>query len=157
MRLSPDQVIYWQHGFFKLNETIVTTWVLMLVLAIGSALVTYRLTSGINVSGWQSFLEMIVTSIQKQIAEIGMRCPQKYLGFLGTLFLFIALSNVCIIIPGYEPPTGSLSTTAALALCVFVAVPLLCVCFGYAVAGEAALGGDLVGQPEAIEDQRRAR
>ena len=28
------------------------------------------------------------------------------------------------MIPGYEPPTGSLSTTAALALCVFVAVPL---------------------------------
>ena len=31
---------------------------------------------------------------------------------------------ICTIIPGYEPPTGSLSTTAALALCVFVAVPL---------------------------------
>jgi F-type H+-transporting ATPase subunit a len=30
---------------------------------------------------------------------------------------------LCTIIPGYEPPTGSLSTTAALALCVFVAVP----------------------------------
>ncbi|MEA3153905.1 MAG: F-type H+-transporting ATPase subunit a, partial [Betaproteobacteria bacterium] len=30
----------------------------------------------------------------------------------------------CAVIPGYEPPTGSLSTTAALALCVFVAVPL---------------------------------
>jgi F-type H+-transporting ATPase subunit a len=28
------------------------------------------------------------------------------------------------VIPGYQPPTGSLSTTVALALCVFVAVPL---------------------------------
>jgi F-type H+-transporting ATPase subunit a len=27
------------------------------------------------------------------------------------------------VIPGYQPPTGSLSTTAALALCVFLAVP----------------------------------
>jgi F-type H+-transporting ATPase subunit a len=26
--------------------------------------------------------------------------------------------------PGFDPPTGSLSTTVALALCVFVAVPL---------------------------------
>ncbi|WP_269849275.1 F0F1 ATP synthase subunit A [Methanosarcina horonobensis] len=43
---------------------------------------------------------------------------------MGTLFLLIAVANLCIIIPGYEPPTGSLSTTAALALCVFVAVPI---------------------------------
>jgi len=34
------------------------------------------------------------------------------------------MANLCTVIPGYEPPTGSLSTTAALALCVFVAVPL---------------------------------
>jgi len=55
---------------------------------------------------------------------VGLPHPQKYIGFLGTLFLFVALSSLSIIIPGYEPPTGSLSTTAALALCVFVAVPL---------------------------------
>jgi hypothetical protein len=36
MRLSPDQLIFWQHGFFKLNGTIVFTWGLMLVLAVGS-------------------------------------------------------------------------------------------------------------------------
>ena len=40
------------------------------------------------------------------------------------LFLFIAVANIFTIFPGYEPPTGSLSTTTALALCVFVAVPL---------------------------------
>jgi F-type H+-transporting ATPase subunit a len=50
--------------------------------------------------------------------------PRKYLPFLATLFLFLATAAVATIIPGYEPPTASLSTTAALALCVFVAVPL---------------------------------
>jgi F-type H+-transporting ATPase subunit a len=49
--------------------------------------------------------------------------PERYLSFLGSLFLFIAFAALCTIIPGYEPPTGSLSTTAALALCVLVAVP----------------------------------
>jgi F-type H+-transporting ATPase subunit a len=34
------------------------------------------------------------------------------------------MASVFTIVPGYEPPTGSLSTTAALAICVFVAVPL---------------------------------
>jgi len=123
MRLSPDQMIFWQHGVLKLNGTIAFTWGLMLVLAVGSKLVTRRLSTGLHRSRWQNLLEIIVTGIEKQIAEVGLRHPKKYLGFLGTLFLFVASASLCTIIPGYEPPTGSLSTTAALALCVLAAVP----------------------------------
>ena len=124
MRLSPDQMIFWQHGFFKLNGTIVFTWALMLVLAVGSKLITRNLSGEIGRSRWQNLLEMIVTAMVQQIKDIGLRQPKRYLAFLGTLFLFVALACLCTVIPGYEPPTGSLSTTAALALCVFVAVPL---------------------------------
>ena len=124
MRLSPDEMIFWQHGFFKLNGTIVFTWGLMLMLAVGSKLITRNLSTDLTRSRWQNFLEIIVTAIIKQIEDVGLRNPTKYLGFLGTLFLFVALASLCTVIPGYEPPTGSLSTTAALALCVFVAVPL---------------------------------
>ena len=131
MHLSSDEVILWQHGFFKLNATIVTTWALMLVLVLGARLITRNLASDVHISRWQSLLEIVVTAIRKQIEEVGLRQSDKYLGFLGTLFLFIAVSNLCTIFPGYEPPTGSLSTTAALSLCVFVAVPL----FGIAESG----------------------
>jgi F-type H+-transporting ATPase subunit a len=124
VRLSPDELIFWQYGFLKLNATIVYTWGLMLVMAIGSKIITCKLSSGLDRSRWQNILEIIVTGILKQIEDVGLDQPQKYLSFLGTLFLFIGMANLCIIIPGYEPPTGSLSTTAALALCVFVAVPL---------------------------------
>jgi F-type H+-transporting ATPase subunit a len=124
MRLSPDELIFWQYGFIKLNATIVYTWGLMLVMAASSKIITGKLSTDLKRSRWQNILEIIVTGILKQIEDVGLERPQKYLGFLGTLFLFIAMANLCIIIPGYEPPTGSLSTTAALALCVFVAVPL---------------------------------
>ncbi len=124
MRLSPDEMIFWQHGFFKLNATIVFTWGLMLVLAVGAKLITRKLTTDHKRSRWQNLLEIVVTGIAKQIEDVGLQNPKKYLGFLGTLFLFVALASLCTVIPGYEPPTGSLSTTAALALCVFVAVPL---------------------------------
>jgi F-type H+-transporting ATPase subunit a len=123
MRLSPDEMIFWQHGFVKLNGTIVFTWVLMLALAGGSKLVTRRLSMDLKRSRWQNLLEIVVDGIEKQIEEVGLSQPQKYLGFLGTLFLFVAVASLCTVIPGYEPPTASLSTTAALALCVFVAVP----------------------------------
>ena len=124
MRLSPDEIIFWQYGFFKLNATIVFTWGLMLFLAVGSRLITRRLSTQLTRSRWQNLLEIVVIGIEEQIKEVGLREPQKYMGFLGTLFLFIAIANLATVIPGYEPPTGSLSTTVALALCVFVAVPL---------------------------------
>jgi len=124
MRLSPDELIFWQHGFIKLNATIVYTWGLMLIMVVGSKIITSKLSTDMKRSHWQNILEIIITSILKQIEDVGLDKPQKYLGFLGTLFLFIAIANLCIIIPGYEPPTGSLSTTAALALCVFAAVPI---------------------------------
>ncbi len=124
MHLSPDAIIFWQYGAFKLNATIAYTWGLMFVLAVGSKLVTGRLSKGLERSRWQNLLEIVVTGIERQIEEVGMSQPQKYLGFLGTLFLFVAMASLFTIVPGYEPPTGSLSTTAALAICVFVAVPM---------------------------------
>jgi F-type H+-transporting ATPase subunit a len=123
MHLSSDDLIFWQHGWFKLNETIVMTWALMFVLAVGARLITRKLATGAKISRWQSALEIIVAGIKKQIEEVGLQSPEKYIGFIGTLFLFIALANIFTIVPGYEPPTGSLSTTTALALSVFVAVP----------------------------------
>jgi F-type H+-transporting ATPase subunit a len=124
MHLSPDDIIYWQYGFIKLNATIMFTWGLMVVLVLGSNIITRNLSTGLQRSRWQNLLEIVVTAIEKQIEEVGLPHPHKYLSFLGTIFLFIGLASLCTIIPGYEPPTGSLSTTVALALCVFVAVPL---------------------------------
>ena len=131
MRLSPDELIFWQYGVFKLNATIAFTWGLMLALAVGSKLVTRRLSMDLARSRWQNFLEIVVGFIAKQIEEVGLKKPQNYIGFLGTLFLFVAAAALGTIVPGYEPPTASLSTTTALALCVFVAVPF----FGIADQG----------------------
>ena len=124
MRLTPDQLIFWHLGFVKLNATIAFTWGLMLVLAGGSWLITRKLSTGLERSRWQNLLEIVVAGMEKQIADAGPKPPEQYLGFLGTLFLFVAAASLCTVIPGYESPTGSLSTTAALALCVFLAVPL---------------------------------
>ncbi|WP_340678613.1 F0F1 ATP synthase subunit A [Paraglaciecola sp.] len=131
MHLSPDTVIYWQLGFFKINATIAFTWALMLLLTVGSKLITRKLSTSLKRSRWQNFLEIIVTGIEQQIEDVGLQHARKYLGFLGTLFLFLVAASICTIIPGYEPPTASLSTTAALALGVLIAVPM----FGIAEQG----------------------
>ncbi len=122
--ISPDQVILWQWGPVSLNATILFTWAIMILMVFGAWLVTRRLSLGVNPSRWQNLLEIIVSGMQDQIREISRQAPGQYLPFVGTLFLFIAVSNLLSVIPGYPAPTASLSTTAALAICVFVAVPI---------------------------------
>ncbi len=124
MEISPDITTYWTYGPFKLNATIVYTWLTMALLVGVSWLVTRNLTSDEQLTRGQNLLEVLVQALYDQIGEISQQRPERYLPFIGTLFIFIATSNLLAIVPGYRPPTGSLSTTTALALCVFIAVPL---------------------------------
>jgi F-type H+-transporting ATPase subunit a len=132
--ITSDAWVLAQFGPFRLNATIVFTWVVMLLLAGGSRLVTRRLTEGPGLSRWQNLLEVLVVGMRNQLREVTRQDPGTYLPFIGTLFLFIATSNLLAVVPGYRPPTGSLSTTTALAICVFVAVPV----FGIARQGATA-------------------
>lgn len=134
MHISPDQIVLWQWGPVALNATIVFTWGVMALLAIGARLVTRHLSDTESMSRWQNMLEVVVTGIREQIRDVSQTKPGRYLPFIGTLFLFIATANVLAVVPGFEPPTGSLSTTTALALCVLVAVPL------YAIAESGVTG-----------------
>ena len=134
MDITPDSIILWKYGFLKLNATILTTWLVMLVLVIGSYFFTRRIVKGKISSGVKTLLEIIVGFIYKNLQETGLQKPEKYIGFIGTLFIFIGFSGLLTIIPGYIPPTGSLSTTAALAICVFIAVPL------YAIQEKGMIG-----------------
>ena len=134
MHLSPDEIVLWQWGFVKLNATIVYTWVVMALLLLVSWLATRRLTPDAQMSRWQNLLEVVVGGIRAQVQEMTRHDPMRFVPFVGTLFLFIALSNTLAVVPGFLPPTGSWSTAAALALCVFVAVP------AYGVTQQGVLG-----------------
>jgi F-type H+-transporting ATPase subunit a len=148
IRLSPDQVVLWDFHGWQLNATIAFTWLVMAILVVASGLITRHLTVEDHISRWQNLLEVIVTAIRDQIRSIAQDDTKqddtkegakpsvkdiatRYIPFVGTLFLFIALSNILTIIPFYHPPTGSLSTTAALAACVLAAAPI----FGIAERG----------------------
>jgi F-type H+-transporting ATPase subunit a len=125
MEITPDHIIYWQSEWLKLNATLVFTWVTMGALVVISALVTRQLAVGPDrLSCWQHGLEIIVTTICDQISDASRQDARPFLPFIGTLFLFIATANLLEVIPGITSPAASLSTTSALAICVFVAVPV---------------------------------
>lgn len=133
IRISPDEPL-WQWGPILLNRTIVSTWFVMFVLSVISWLVTRQLTSDRAISRGQNIVEVLVSRLRAQIREVSEGDPGPFLGFIGTLFLFLAMANLLTIIPGYSAPTASLSTAAALATCVFIAVP------GYGIARRGLSG-----------------
>jgi F-type H+-transporting ATPase subunit a len=123
MKISPDQYLIAEWGWGRLNATILFTWVIMILLAGGSWCICRKLSDGAKMTRWQNLLEVIVSSMAEHIEDITHRNPHPFLPFVGTLFLFILLSNVLSVVPYFMPPTGSLSTTTAFALLVFAAVP----------------------------------
>jgi F-type H+-transporting ATPase subunit a len=129
--ISPDEIVLLRWGAIQINATILYTWLVMALLVLGSAWVTRRLSTGVEMSRWQNLVEVLVTGMRDQIRDVSRHDPGPYLPFVGTLFVFIATANLLMIVPGYMPPTGSLSTTTALAISVFFAVPL----FGVARKG----------------------
>ena len=130
MSITPDDTLLFTIGLFPVNATIGFTWLVMGLLTLGSWLITRRLSSDTQISHWQNLLEVLVSAIRDQIEDIAGQAADRYLAFIGTLFIFIVASNLLAVAPGYSPPTASLSTTAALAICVFIAVPL------YGIASE---------------------
>lgn len=124
MEFNIDNIIYWQEGFFKLNATLVNTWLVMFVLVLISWVISRRLTPGLKIKRGQAFIESFVVFVLDQIREETHDEADKYLPFIGTLFLFIVVSNIIGVVPGLDSPTASLSTATGLAACVFVAVPV---------------------------------
>jgi F-type H+-transporting ATPase subunit a len=96
---------------------VVTTWVIMAVLAGGSWLITRRLRQHPSVA--QTIAELFVEMVEGQIRGTLSLPPEPYTPLIGTLLAFILVANWSSLLPGVEPPTGYLETDAALALIVF--------------------------------------
>lgn len=123
MNVDPGQTVYFEWGIVKVTATLVYTWITMAILSLGSYMLTRRLSAGRNVSGGQTMLEALMETMESQIREISRQDSRRFIPFVGTLFLFILFSNLLSVVPGFRPPTGSLNTTIALSICVFLSVP----------------------------------
>jgi len=118
-RSSPlETEILFHAGSIPIAEPVVTTSVIVALLGVVSWASTRRFRS--HPRGWQVAIEAVVVSVSDQVREIVGRDPAPFLPLLGTLFLFIAVANLCAIVPGVKSPIASLETPAALAVVVFV-------------------------------------
>jgi F-type H+-transporting ATPase subunit a len=117
--MEPAEILF-RLGPLAVNSAVVTTWGIMLALALLSFFATRRL--GERPGTLQTVLEGVVLAIENTIAAVYPQRPRLLVPFVGTLWVFLVVANLAGIVPGLHSPTGDLSLTAALALLVFLSV-----------------------------------
>ncbi|SIO11667.1 F-type H+-transporting ATPase subunit a [Halodesulfovibrio marinisediminis DSM 17456] len=101
-----------------LDNTVVTTWVIMGVLLLFTWLLSRRLR--IKPGKVQTAVEGIVVSIEEAIADIAPQHARRLVPFIGSLWIFLVIANLSGLVPGVHSPTRDLSATSALAIVVFL-------------------------------------
>ena len=112
-------------GPVEISGVVVTSWVVIALLALFSWLATRKLK---DVPGpLQCAAEMAVEGIENFVAgTLGKEKARKYLPIFATFFIFIIVSNYSGILPGaghisgFAVPTACLSVTAALGIIAFI-------------------------------------
>ncbi|MBE0597662.1 MAG: F0F1 ATP synthase subunit A [Desulfuromonadales bacterium] len=100
------------------GEHVTYTWFVMLVLI----LLAFAASRSLKMvpSGLQNFMEVVITGLENLIEETMGHKGKTYFPLIATFALFILVSNLIALIPGFYPPTANLNTNVALALTVFV-------------------------------------
>jgi F-type H+-transporting ATPase subunit a len=114
-------IVAFHLGFLRIGATVLTTWLLMVVLA-GLAWFGTRNLSVEAPSRLQTALEGTVLAVRAAIESAAPSHGPRLLPFIGTLWLFIGAANLVGLLPGLRSPTSDLSLTLALAMLVFLSV-----------------------------------
>ena len=104
-------------------DAIAYTWLIMVLLLVVSFLATKALKA--VPGGMQNFMEVIIGGIENMVVETMGEHGRPFFPLIATLALFILVSNLIGLVPGFYPPTANINTTAACAVVVFFATHLV--------------------------------
>jgi F-type H+-transporting ATPase subunit a len=99
-------------------DAIAYTWLIILLLVVVSVLTTKAMKA--VPSGLQNFMEVVIGGIENMVVETMGEHGRPFFPLVATLAIFILVSNLIGLIPGFFPPTANINTTAACAVVVFV-------------------------------------
>ncbi|MCM0080618.1 F0F1 ATP synthase subunit A [Geomonas sp. Red32] len=99
-------------------DAIIYTWLIMALLV----LLSLAATKGMKAvpSGMQNFMEVVVGGVENMLVETMGEHGKPFFPLIATLAIFILVSNLIGLVPGFFPPTANINTTAACAVVVFV-------------------------------------
>ena len=99
-------------------DAIAYTWLIIVLLLVLSVLATSAIKS--IPGGLQNFMETVIGGIENMIVETMGEHGRPFFPLIATLAIFVLVSNLIGLIPGFFPPTANINTTAACAVIVFL-------------------------------------
>jgi F-type H+-transporting ATPase subunit a len=99
-------------------EYVLHSWLVMLILIVLSFLLV-RVVKLVPTRG-QNFMEMIIETMENFMVDITGPEGRAFFPFIATIFIYILVSNLLGLVPGFVSPTANLNTTLSMALCTFV-------------------------------------
>ena len=109
-------LLFLENAYFPPHVTY--AWFLAIALSVLSFLAARRLS--IYPGRFQNVMEVIIGGFDALLNEIMGHNGRRFFPLIATLGIFILTANLLGIIPGFESPTSSINTTAALAIVVFL-------------------------------------
>ena len=106
------------HDFALHYSHVTYTWLTMLILILSALFLAKKVK--IVPEGGQNFFEVLISGLENFMVEITGPEGRFFFPFIATVFLFVLVSNMIGLIPGFFSPTANLNTTLALALCTFI-------------------------------------
>jgi F-type H+-transporting ATPase subunit a len=99
-------------------EFVLHAWLAMAILIVGS----FLLVRGVKLlpTRGQNFMEMVIETMENFMVDITGPEGRAFFPFIATIFLYILVSNLLGLVPGFVSPTANLNTTLSMALCTFV-------------------------------------
>jgi F-type H+-transporting ATPase subunit a len=107
-------------GPLEITGTVTTTWGIMAAIWLSGWTLTRRLA--LEPGTLQAAAEGVVGTIEEAIYAVAPGETRLLLPFIGSLWVFLVIANLCGLIPGLHSPTRDLSATSALAILVFLSV-----------------------------------
>jgi F-type H+-transporting ATPase subunit a len=102
---------------FGLPHHVVFSWLVMVIL-IGVGVAAARRPAMIP-TGLQNLMEAVLDLILNLVDDVMGPEGRRFVPLIGTLGLYIFLSNLLGLVPGFTAPTDNVNTTASCALVVF--------------------------------------
>ena len=110
--IAPETVF--SIGPLSVTDTVVTTWIVMAVIALIAFVSTRRLS--LKPTLRQEVMEAAFEAVEKTVHEVLPGDPWIAVPVLGTIWVLIGFSNLIGLLPGLNTPTADLNTTFAFAV-----------------------------------------
>lgn len=114
-------------GFAHQNIHVIQSWLVMLILVVGS-LIFVRGIQLVPTKG-QNFFEVVVEGMEDFMVSITGPEGRFFFPFIATIFLYILVCNLLVLVPGFSSPTANINTPLSMAICTFVLTHIIGVKF----------------------------